>query len=80
MARIQGAGLSIATDLSDLRLNTAKGLYADVTINASKVGVEDRIQRIKEMTEGVALTWSLNRRVKQTSSLKHCAWCEKVVR
>ncbi|MCA9127245.1 MAG: alcohol dehydrogenase catalytic domain-containing protein [Planctomycetales bacterium] len=53
MARIQGAGLSIATDLSDLRLGIAKGLYADVTMNASKVGVEERIERVKDMTEGV---------------------------
>ncbi len=53
MARIQGAGLSIATDLSNLRLNTAKNLYADVTINAANVGVEERIQRVKELTEGV---------------------------
>jgi threonine dehydrogenase-like Zn-dependent dehydrogenase len=53
MARIQGAGLSIATDLSDLRLSTAKQLYADITINAAEVGVEDRIQRAKDLTEGV---------------------------
>jgi L-iditol 2-dehydrogenase len=53
MARIQGAGLTIATDLSNLRLNAAKKLYADVTINASKVSVEERIQRAKDLTEGV---------------------------
>lgn len=53
MAGIQGAGLSIATDLSDLRLGIAKNLYADVTMNASKVGVEERIQRAKDLTEGV---------------------------
>lgn len=53
MARIQGAGLSIATDLSDLRLGIAKNLYADVTMNASKVNVEERIQRAKDLTEGV---------------------------
>lgn len=53
MARIQGAGLSIATDLSDLRLGVAKNLYADVTMNAAKMDVEERIQRVKDMTEGV---------------------------
>ncbi len=53
MARIQGAGLSIATDLSDLRLGIAKNLYADVTMNAAKLDVEERIQRVKDMTEGV---------------------------
>ena len=53
MARIHGAGLTIATDLSDLRLNTAKKLHADVTINASRVSVEERIQQAKDLTEGV---------------------------
>jgi L-iditol 2-dehydrogenase len=53
MARIHGAGLTIATDLSDLRLNTAKKLYADVTISASKVSVVERVQQAKELTEGV---------------------------
>jgi L-iditol 2-dehydrogenase len=53
MASIQGAGLRIATDLSDLRLSKAKELYADVTINASHVPVEDRIQQVKDLTEGV---------------------------
>lgn len=53
MAEIHGAGLSIATDLSDLRLGKAKNLYADVTMNAATVGVEERIQRAKELTEGV---------------------------
>lgn len=53
MGRIHGAGLSIATDLSDLRLSKAKNLYADATINASQVSVEDRIQQVKDMTEGV---------------------------
>lgn len=53
MASIHGAGLRIATDLSDLRLAKAKELYADVTINASHVPVEDRIQQVKDVTEGV---------------------------
>lgn len=53
MTRIQGAGLTIATDLSDLRLKTAKSLYADVTYNATRVSVEERIEQAKELTEGV---------------------------
>jgi L-iditol 2-dehydrogenase len=53
MARIHGAGLSIATDLSELRLGTAKKLYADVTINASRTPVEERVGQVKELTEGV---------------------------
>jgi threonine dehydrogenase-like Zn-dependent dehydrogenase len=53
MASIQGAGLRIATDLSDLRLSKAKELYADVTISAARVSVEDRIRQVKDLTEGV---------------------------
>lgn len=53
MARIQGAGLTIATDLSDLRLSVAQKLYADVVINANLVSVENRIQHARELTEGV---------------------------
>lgn len=53
MTCIHGGRLSIATDLSDLRLSKAKSLYADVTINASRVSVEDRIQQVKDLTEGV---------------------------
>ncbi len=53
MAGIHGAGISIATDLADLRLAKAKELYADVTINASHTPVEERIQQVRELTEGV---------------------------
>ncbi len=53
MARIHGAGTSIATDLADRRLEKAKELYADVTINASETLVADRVQMVKELTEGV---------------------------
>jgi threonine dehydrogenase-like Zn-dependent dehydrogenase len=53
MASIHGAGLRIATDLGDLRLKTAKSLYADVTINAATTTPQERIKRVKEMTEGV---------------------------
>lgn len=53
MASIQGAGLCIATDLSDLRLAKAKELYADVTINAARTTRQERVERVREMTEGV---------------------------
>jgi L-iditol 2-dehydrogenase len=53
MASIHGAGLRIATDLSDKRLAIADGLYADATINAAQVSVDDRIAQVQEMTEGV---------------------------
>ena len=53
MASIHGAGLRIATDLSDLRLGIAEGLYADVTLNASQISEEDRIAQVQDMTEGV---------------------------
>jgi L-iditol 2-dehydrogenase len=53
MASIQGAGLRIATDLSDLRLAKAKSLYADVTLNAAKTTVEDRLAQARDLTEGV---------------------------
>ena len=53
MASIHGAGLRIATDLSDLRLGIAEGLYADVTLNASRISEEDRIAQVQDMTEGV---------------------------
>ena len=53
MASIHGAGLRIATDLSDLRLGIAKGLYADVTLNASEIPEEERIAQVQDMTEGV---------------------------
>lgn len=53
MASIHGAGLCIATDLSDLRLAKAKELYAHVTINASRSSSQDRIEQVKHLTEGV---------------------------
>lgn len=53
MASIHGAGLRIATDLGDLRLNTARSLYADVTINASQTTVDERISAVRDLTEGV---------------------------
>ncbi|MFW6189668.1 MAG: zinc-dependent alcohol dehydrogenase [Planctomycetota bacterium] len=53
MASIHGAGMSIATDLADRRLEKAEELYADVTINASETPAEQRVHRAKELTHGV---------------------------
>jgi len=53
MAALHGAGLSIATDLSERRLAKAKELHADVTINAAQTSREDRVQQARELTEGV---------------------------
>jgi len=53
MANIHGAGLSIATDLADLRLAKAKELYADVTLNASRTTSGERIEQARALTEGV---------------------------
>ena len=53
MASIHGAGLRIATDLADLRLAKAKELYADVTLNASRTSSQERVEQVRELTEGV---------------------------
>lgn len=53
MASIHGAGLRIATDLGDLRCAKAEELYADITFNAATTTAEERIARVRELTEGV---------------------------
>ena len=53
MAAIHGAGLTIATDLSDRRLAKAKELYAEVTINAARTPAEERVRQARELTGGV---------------------------
>ncbi len=53
MAKIQGAGMMVATDLADLQLNMAKEFYADFTINAEKTTPEERIQKVRELTGGI---------------------------
>jgi len=53
MAKIQGAGMMIATDLADRRLKIAKTFYADFTINAEKTIPKERIQKVKELTGGI---------------------------
>ena len=52
MARICGAGIMIATDLADNRLETAKNFYADFAINATKISSEEKIQQVRELTDG----------------------------
>lgn len=53
MASIHGAGLRIATDIADLRLAKAKELYADVVINAARTTTKERIEQVRDLTEGV---------------------------
>ena len=53
MAGIHGAGLAVATDLSETRLAKAKELYADVTINASRIPASERVRMARELTDGV---------------------------
>lgn len=51
--RHTGAGLIIATDIVDSRLEMAKKMGADVTINAAKTTLEERIQQVQDLTDGV---------------------------
>jgi threonine dehydrogenase-like Zn-dependent dehydrogenase len=51
-ARMLGAGTIIAVDLSDYRLNFAKRLGADHVINAATTSKADRLQLIKDLTNG----------------------------
>ncbi len=51
-ARMLGAGTIIAVDLSDYRLNFAKRLGADRVINARTTSRADRLQLIKDLTNG----------------------------
>jgi threonine dehydrogenase-like Zn-dependent dehydrogenase len=51
-ARMLGAGTIIAVDLSDYRLNFAKRLGADHTVNAGKTTKAERLKFVKELTHG----------------------------
>lgn len=51
-ARMLGAGTIIAVDLSDYRLNFAKRLGADETVNAGRSSKAERLQFIKDLTHG----------------------------
>src|SRR6202453_30476 len=51
-ARMLGAGSIIASDLSDYRLQFARKLGADQTINAGKYSQAQRLEMAKELTHG----------------------------
>jgi threonine dehydrogenase-like Zn-dependent dehydrogenase len=51
-ARMLGAGTIIAVDLSDYRLNFAKRLGADHVLNAGTTSRADRLQFIRDLTNG----------------------------
>jgi L-iditol 2-dehydrogenase len=51
-ARMLGAGMIIAVDLSDYRLEFAKKLGADQTLSAGKTSKSERLQIIKDLTHG----------------------------
>jgi L-iditol 2-dehydrogenase len=51
-ARMLGAGNIIAMDLSDYRLNFATRLGADYVVNAGKSSAAERLQIVKELTNG----------------------------
>ncbi len=51
-ARMLGAGTIIAVDKSEYRLNFAKRLGADVSVNAGSTSKEERLQMVKDLTHG----------------------------
>jgi threonine dehydrogenase-like Zn-dependent dehydrogenase len=51
-ARMLGAGTIIAADRSDYRLNFAKRLGADHTVNVGKTSKAERLQMVRELTGG----------------------------
>jgi L-iditol 2-dehydrogenase len=48
-----GAGLVIVTDLSERRLKLAERLGADVTVNLKETSPEDRLEAVRDVTDGV---------------------------
>lgn len=51
-ARLMGAGKIIVTDLSDYKLQIAKDFGADVLINVKNTTMEERVQIVKNETQG----------------------------
>jgi len=51
-ARMLGAGTIVAIDMSDFRLEFAKRLGADQTVNVSTTTREERQQLVRELTQG----------------------------
>ena len=53
--RDSGAGTIIATDLVDSRLDMAKQMGADVVINVGDTTLEERVEQIQDLTNGVGV-------------------------
>ena len=53
--RDSGAGTIIATDLVDSRLEMAEDMGADVVINVADTTVEERVEQIQNLTNGVGV-------------------------
>ena len=51
--RHTGAGTIIATDIVDSRLEMARHMGADVTINAGKAPLDERLSQVRDVTNGV---------------------------
>jgi len=51
-ARMLGAGMIIAVDLSDYRLNFAKRLGADHALNAAHTTLSERLTAVRDLTHG----------------------------
>ena len=51
--RYTGAGLIISTDIVESRLNMAKKMGADVTINVGETTLKERVEQVQELTDGV---------------------------
>ena len=51
-ARMLGAGTIIAADLSEYRLDFAKRLGADHSVNVGKTSKSERLQLVKDLTHG----------------------------
>ena len=53
--RHTGAGTIIATDIVDSRLEMAKHMGADVTLNVNKTTSEERLQQVQDLTSGAGV-------------------------
>jgi L-iditol 2-dehydrogenase len=51
-ARMMGAGMIIATDISDYKLEIAKKFGADIVLNVKKTTEEERVQTVMDNTQG----------------------------
>jgi len=53
MAKYSGAATVFAVDLLDSRLQLARDMGADVLVNAGQTSLEERVQSVREQTEGM---------------------------